>query len=204
MPFDYSHFYCLSSARGRSAPCTVKAHKTITYPVAAELTRGNHQLEQAVLLKPSKRGQFYDQLEADPVLLKIWSDKTIAALKRNKCTGWVAYSIKMEGRVDTPANGYFGISVVGRAGPTKKELARPLSILPHGYTSADAENAISGYCGQVFDPSTWDGSDIFLCGKSLVVFVHRRVLDVFEEAKLSGFQFSPIDQIITNDAEWLR
>lgn len=48
-----------------------------------------------------------------------------------------------------------------------------------------------GKIGYFFDPSTWDGSDVFLATNTNTVFVVERVRRLFERIKARGFSFEP-------------
>jgi hypothetical protein len=90
-------------------------------------------------------------------------------------SGWSTQSVTIGGPGSEALAGYRLLVVRGRCGPF-------LDARPGPYE----------YCRAYFNPSTWDGSDVFCPPSSSRVFVVEAVKNAIERAHLSNVHFTPM------------
>ena len=120
-------------------------------------------------------------------VLGVVSDKVVSVLKRNFCSGWSTYPVRLYDHADNLITGFQGFAVHGRCGPM--QLERSIHV------EADkATGRRSYHQGLFFDESGWDGSDIFVPSDGTgMVFVLERVRNVVLQAKLKGARLERVD-----------
>ncbi|HEX8087157.1 MAG TPA: hypothetical protein VF529_22955 [Solirubrobacteraceae bacterium] len=93
-----------------------------------------------------------------------------------------------DGAVD---ESYVALDVAGRSGPVDRALSEPTTLpamTPAGQPSP-------GLRGLRFDPSTWDGSEVFRPAETELTFVTAPVAEALVAAGLSNLLVEPIDEI---------
>jgi hypothetical protein len=76
--------------------------------------------------------------------------------------------------------GYQGLSALGRCGPVHHDAALLQPMAPGG-------EPVEGWRGLLFDPETWDGSDIFSPEGTAHLIVSQSVKHALEEAQASNW-----------------
>jgi hypothetical protein len=117
----------------------------------------------------------------------IVSARVVALLHEHAVTGWSTYPVEVMNRDGELLEGYQGLSVLGRCGRLQRERRVPVEKqYPAG--------TFTVYRGHFFEPSSWDGSDIFMPeADSLFVFVVDRVQKAFRKAKITNVAFERAD-----------
>jgi len=112
----------------------------------------------------------FDLVPCKPLLelVSVRTQETMAPF-----SGWSTQAVAINGARSEMLAGYRLLVVRGRCGPF-------LDIRPAPYE----------YCRAYFDPSTWDGSDVFCPPRSSRVFVVEAVKAAIERAELSNIQFT--------------
>lgn len=133
----------------------------------------------------SKPSDFIYTTSAHPTLI---SDRVLGILKREGFTGWRTYPIRLFGKNGARISGYHGLAIHGRCGPlddsrsVKRDTVYPGGVFPEWY-------------GLFFDPTTWDGSDLFMTSSPQTwLFVVEAVKRAFEKAKVTNVKFTPLDE----------
>jgi hypothetical protein len=130
----------------------------------------------------------YDLIGTDYPEIYILSRKFVNVLEENKFTGWKTYSVKIVNEQKQDIDGFAVLTVYGKCGPHIEDLSEDVMIdYPAG--------KFPGKKGFYFDPTTYDGSDIFLLGNSGHIIVHNRVKMVLEKAKISNVKFQNLTDI---------
>lgn len=171
------------------------AHSTTAYRGSPDteqpslLLRGELHPRHAVAIEHLMGGKPKDFIWTGSVQIVCVNDRVISLLETNDFTGWGTYSVQIVGKDGGPIPGYHGLSVTGRCGPLQDERSgRFMKEFP----ARTRERRL----GVFFDESTWDGSDFFMSsdGKAYK-FVHQRVKDCLEKAKVTNVRFERLDQI---------
>jgi len=122
---------------------------------------------------------------AVPVLL---SQHAVDLLRREHIAGWDAIPCTLYDKA-REARPYSYLTVRGRCGPIDNTRSFKVEkIYPGGVFPA--------WKGLYFDPSTWDGSDIFMPqGDVGWIFITERVKRALKTANISNTLYTPLDQV---------
>lgn len=117
------------------------------------------------------------------------SDRVRQLLEEEQITGWLTYAVELTDRQEGALSGYFGFAVTGRCGPflpKKSEVVIKPPPVPGGRSAAHRR-------GLFFDPSTWDGSDIF-CSEDGTGFVvaTKRVVELVDRSRITNVAFETL------------
>lgn len=117
------------------------------------------------------------------------SERVIRMLRDEGFKGWRTYEVDLRGNDDAPILGYYGLAVHGRCGPI--DNAKSVQV-PKQYPGG----VFPVWKGLYFDPTTWDGSDIFMPeGRKGSKFVAEGVKQAFEKAKVKNVLFTALDEV---------
>ena len=108
------------------------------------------------------------------------SDKFKAVLEDNGVTGWKSYPVEIYGKKGERILGYNGFSVTGRGG---------------AMAEAYLEWEIARNMDWHYDPSQWDGSDIFKIYPAYLT-ITRRVKDLLVSAGITGVKYTPLSECV--------
>jgi hypothetical protein len=121
---------------------------------------------------------------------RLLSKNILDVLSRNNIKGWSTYPITLLDKKKQPIEGYVGLVVTGKCGPTLKEKRERKTKY-----DAEIDNIYSVYVGFYFDPITWDGSDIFSPEGTAVIIVTEKVKTAFEQAGITNVTFTPLTEV---------
>jgi len=117
----------------------------------------------------------------------IVSDRVVSILR--DFSGWNTYSVKLIGKNGREFPGYRGLAVAGRCGPIENsrsimfEKLMPGGVFPY-------------WRGLYFEPTTWDGSDLFMpMDGSGWIFVVERVRRAIESSRVKNVVFTSLDDV---------
>jgi hypothetical protein len=123
-----------------------------------------------------------DVIPTHSLLGPLVSDKFIDVLQHKKCTGWDCYPVTILSKKNELIRNYYGIQVLGRAGPIRDELSE--------YRYCEYMKSTEGggmpLVGLFFDPETWNETDIFKPENSVSIFITHNVKEALENAKIKG------------------
>jgi len=186
MTIELDRVYSLGEAFSRDA-LRVNPRQTVD---ASALLRGNLTIDKPLVFEISQGRKRVDLVGTGYAGLVLVSDSFINVLSDAGFTGWTTYPVHVLGRVGDELVGYHGLSILGRCGPL--DLYRGEKIImaaPPGGT------ALPGWRGFHFDPSTWDGSDLFLPEGARLLFVVEAVKNALQKAGLSNLSLERITEI---------
>jgi hypothetical protein len=120
-----------------------------------------------------------------PVLV---SEKMVELLRSAGASGWSAVPLQLYDKKNQHVGSHHYVCIHGRCGPLDEDRSAQLPrIYPGGVFPI--------LRGLYFDPATWDGSDIFVPGKTAFILVVDRVKEVFEQADVKNVTFTPLDEV---------
>jgi hypothetical protein len=120
-----------------------------------------------------------------PILV---SERVVGILRDSGLTGWQTYPIELFGKVGERIPGYHGLAVSGRCGPIDDDLSVKFpKIMPGG--------VFPYWRGLYFDPTTWDGSDLFMPSGSGWIFVVEAVRRAFAKANVTNVVFTALSDV---------
>jgi hypothetical protein len=164
-------FYCNHDAQKNSAI----RFKSIQPYDEIGLKTGDFTVVESFPVKVDEGKKFYDILWLQDVFNFSISNRIHSALIQAGITGWRSYPLQIDGRDQE----YWGIQVIGKAGSP----IRPVEI---GFT-----------IGLNFDPSTWDGSDMFLMQGTYFTLFSERLHDLLVKLKTTNLKLEE-----TSTMEW--
>lgn len=116
-------------------------------------------------------------------LVPLVGPRFISVLRDNDVSGWDEYPVEIVDQRGEESDGFSGLVVRGRCGPLRDDLSEVVEVVyPSGVRSTE-------YKGWLFDPETWDGSDVFVptpCGP--IFYVTSRVRDLLVREKITNIE----------------
>jgi hypothetical protein len=129
---------------------------------------------------------------AAPVII---ADSVVQLLRSHGFTGWSLYDVSVRDKQGQAIPGYSGLAFAGRCGNI--DYTRSVEV-PRIYPAG----AFPVRKGLLFDPASWDGSDLFMPAEFVGwKFVVEEVKTAFERAKVRNVDFTPLDQV---EVDWPR
>jgi hypothetical protein len=119
------------------------------------------------------------------------SDSLRLLLEKHRFTGWCAAPARVVNKDGAEISGYNIFGVIGRCGKIDDTLSTEVWRTP----PSESHERIRTLLGVYFDPSTWDGSDIFGPAKSGLMFVLERVKEAIVDAEMSNIAFTPVADV---------
>jgi hypothetical protein len=121
------------------------------------------------------------------------SDRVIGILSEEGFTGWDTYPVTVVGQDGRVIENYRGLAITGRCGPLDSSMSLVvLRQYPAGTFPVRR--------GRFFDPSTWDGSDLFMPQRPAEhVFALAEVRVAFNRARIRNVEFQRIDELEWSD-----
>ena len=111
--------------------------------------------------------------------------RLIDILERERFTGWDTYPVHVVGAGGEALHGYSGLIIRGRTGRINDQQSE---IVLKNYPAGE----FPIYRGLVFEPASWDGSDIFLSDdEAKWPFVHERVRSILHKEGVTNLEFVP-------------
>jgi hypothetical protein len=129
---------------------------------------------------------------AAPLLV---SDRVVEILRKLGATGWSTYGVALVGKRGERIGGFHGLAVHGRCGPIDNSKSVEVQRqFPGGLMSM--------WRGLYFEPSTWDGSHLFMpAGKGGWIFVVNEIRVALEKARIKHIKFMSLEGIERTDVE---
>lgn len=152
----------------------------------AVLLRAEYSPAEPVRVEHAMGGRPFDLIWTTYAALFLVSDRVRVLLENEGITGWRTYPVEVTDRGGVLIPGYHGFAVTGRCGPfdpSRSQMIIKPAPVPRGRAAPYRR-------GLFFDPSTWDGSDVF-CSENgwLFVVVTQRVRDLFQRQKVRNVRF---------------
>lgn len=151
--------------------------------------RGRKGIKAGIVLDILSGRQKPDFMRHDALYLI--SARTRALFAAHGFTGWKSYPVKLfDKHGERLAQDYFGLTIVGRAGP--QDMKRGVKEV---FRQKDGYVSVLRMEGLFFDPNKWDGSDFFLLDNADYVLVTRKVVNLLEEDRLTGWEVRAIADV---------
>lgn len=119
--------------------------------------------------------------------IELISEHVVEALKCSNAKGWDIFPATIKGGEDRPK--FYGLVVPSSCGP---ERADQLSAACRPHRGRKGE-VFPVFFGRYFDPSRWDGSDIFRFENQATIIVHRKILAEFRRRKIRIYAATRLD-----------
>jgi hypothetical protein len=123
---------------------------------------------------------------AVPILL---SERVTGLLRERGFSGWDVVPVELKDKHGGALPTYYFLRAKGRCGLIDNSRSAKFDkIMPGG--------VFPRWRGLYFDPTTWDGSDVFTSSSDVAwVFVVEEVKRAFEKAKVKNVLFTPLDEV---------
>lgn len=123
---------------------------------------------------------------ASPMII---SQRLVDTLRDAGMVGWGTYPLSLQGKDGSEIPGYHGLYIHGRCGGIDNSRSVQVSKqLPGGVFPA--------WRGLYFDPSSWDGSDLFMPeGKLGWVFATDRLRRLLQRERYSNLVFTQLSSV---------
>lgn len=152
---------------------------------AKALLRGEWRPDRPVRVAQSEGHSIRDYVGATTVAVNLLSPKVLSALRQVEATGWSSCPIEPVGEGLTPLKGHEILVVSGRCGPIDPYL----SELCWREAAAPGGRTVRALRGLLFDPRSWDGSDVFCPRGSLFVMMTSKAKSAIEATAATGLRF---------------
>jgi hypothetical protein len=155
----------------------LRGNINVTLEESLPMLRGEGSPSHPVEISRHSGGALRDLVWTSLGLPIVVNDRVVQLLSEHAFTGWNTYPVVVVPKTGELIQTYRGLSVTVRCGPVdcSKSLVA-MSQYPAGTFPVRR--------GLFFDPSTWDGSDLFMPQDSVAhVFVLDTVRDAFDQAR---------------------
>lgn len=160
-------------------------------PRYVDLARGEYSPRVPIEFVQLEGRTAYDMLGTDYGVLKLCSDTVIRAFEQHRLTGWATFPVRLSLKDGSVLKGYHGLAVTGRCGPIDDRFSEEVILPPLG-PGGSSERGLRGLC---FDPSTWDGSDVFTPQTAAAIFVTHQVMTALQNARVTNISFARLSEI---------
>lgn len=187
---SFDEFYIMRHIMDKNA-FTVKAKESaVYYEKAMDLFTGNIMPESPIVFLKDRGRKIGDLIETDGYGIVLLSDRMINTLREGNFTGWSTFPVEVYDAKGEIINGYSGFSVLGKCGHYDKSLAKDV-MLP-----GPLGNLLPKKIGFFFEPSSWDGSDIFNSEGTWLMVVTGSVKEAIENIKATNIQFIRLTEYV--------
>jgi hypothetical protein len=121
------------------------------------------------------------------IAMDLVSPRFLTTLRDGGITGWD--SLPIDTGTFKPIRGYELLRVLGRCGQIDNSKSERTIVPPRGGRS------VPGWRGIFFDPSSWDGSDVFGPTGTGYVFLTKRAAQLIQQMKLSNVSLEPLASV---------
>lgn len=157
------------------------------------LIRAEELPASLIEVRHASGASLYDVIWTTSTVPIILRDHVVERLSQSGISGWTTYPVEIVTSSGERSTDYAGLAVRGRAGPIDDSLSEVVeAVFPGGRTRR--------LRGRYFDPSTWDGSDLFVPHGTGYVFATARVRDLFQALNVSNISLVPVSDIETKAA----
>ena len=177
----YTRFFVLREGFTRGA---LRVRPSSSLRAARRLTRGEVRRRRPVRFERDEGSKAHDLVGTTDATVMLVSRHLIDALGR--FCGWTTYPVSIEGH-----SGYEGLAVTGRAGPVDDALSPRVMLAPPTPEGA----AVPGRRGLLFQPDSWDGSDVFVLGDSTIAVVTEPVRDALLAARVTNLRLERVTEV---------
>ncbi|HWI60819.1 MAG TPA: hypothetical protein VNT75_03150 [Symbiobacteriaceae bacterium] len=184
---DFSQLYYMHSAWIRGA-LHLEMVNQIDDPLP--IATGVIPPPQPLLFRHFQGGAPRDMVGTTWALLQLVSQRAVDVLNENHFTGWTVYPAQVTGKRGDDIPGLYLFVVTGKSGPPDPSRRKKVMLPPPSPTGC----SMPGWRGLFFDPSTWDGSDIFCLEGTKHTIVTQAVKDALEKAKVRNFAFTALSE----------
>ncbi len=132
-----------------------------------------------------------DLLSTDTAVLDLVSDKLVILLEANRITGWATFPVSVRDKEGNMINGYRGLVITGKGGKQIHELSNKVWKLPISPKGQGREANMGLY----FDPTKWDGSDMFTLDDLALTIVKASVKTILRDNKITNIRVKSISEI---------
>jgi hypothetical protein len=112
------------------------------------------------------------------------SERVVEVLRNGGFVGWDALPVELRGKMNEIIPGYYVVRIRGRCGPVdENQCVKIDGIFPGGVFPV--------WKGLYFDPSTWDGADVFMIEGTAFKLVVEEMKAALQKAKVKNLLFEP-------------
>lgn len=190
MHLDWTSAYLMRPAFVRGAAIVTPIDETL--PRHSPLLRAERTPPSPIVFRLSMGKRPTDLMHGSDPALRLLSPAAVATFTDAGLTGWTTYPVTIDGRgFNGSPDGYVGLAVTGRCGPIERDRARSevrLSPIGKPYRAS---------VGLYVDPSSWDGSDLFMPrDETDAVLVSDRARRALLAGKLTNIQFEAMADFV--------
>lgn len=185
---SFDKLYIMKDAWDKNA-FTVKARESaVYYEKAMDLFKGNIVPDNPIVFLKDRGRKIGDLIVTDGYGIVLLSNRVIDTLREANFTGWSTFPVEIYSSKGEIVDGYSGFSVLGNCGRYDITLAKEV-MLP-----GPLGNLIPKKMGFYFEPSSWDGSDIFNPAGTWRMVVTESVKEAIERIKATNIQFTRLTE----------
>lgn len=185
--FDYGDFYWMSQGYCKGE-IRVDSRDSIDAPL--DLLYGIGIPAEPVEFRRIAGNRRFDVIPSTYAAIRLVSRRFVKVLEAGRFTGWRVWPASIVGIDTGHIVDYAGLSILGRCGPIDTSRCARVwrQAIPGG-------KHYLAWFGMYFDPTTWDGSDLFCPDGSSHVIATSRVKIALERATLTNVAFIALPDV---------
>lgn len=156
-----------------------------------EVALGERRMDRPLRFRRGQGSKVYDVLATTWIVPFLLSPKVVEVLRKGGFTGWDVHSARIELKDGKRVDDHEALMVSGRSGPVDDALSETVTLPP----PVPEGNEVPGLRGLRFDPSSWDGSDIFTPETTTFVMVTDAVREALEAVSPTNLRLERITEI---------
>jgi hypothetical protein len=187
---ELGRFYLLSDDDLRGA-LVVEPVKGLSGKALREVALAERRMDKPLRFRRDLGSKVYDVLATTWIVPFLLSPKVVDVLREGGFTGWDVHPARIELEGGKRVEDHGALMVSGRSGPVDEALSESVTLprpVPEG-------NEVPGLRGLLFDPATWDGSDIFTPETTTFVMITDAVREALEAVSPSNLRLERITEI---------
>jgi len=155
------------------------------------LARGEYRPREKILFVQTGGRTLHDLIGTGYPSIKLWSSRTVDTLRQSRFSGWETFDVEIHLANGTIIRDYHGLAVTGRSGPIDDSLSQSAVVPP----LTPGGQSMPGLRGLCFDPTSWDGRDVFTPEGYAGIFVVRAVVDAIVGKGISNVSIRRASEI---------
>src|SRR4051812_2634250 len=139
-----------------------------------EVALGERRMDKPLRCRRGEGSRVYDVVATTWIVPFLVSPRVVEAL--HGFSGWDTHPARIELPDGSRVDDHAALTVSGRSGPVDDALSEEIVLPP----PVPEGNEVPGWRGILFDPGSWDGSDVFTPEGSTFVMVSDAVREALE------------------------
>ena len=156
-----------------------------------EVALAERRMDKPLCFRHDLGSKVYDVVATTWIVPFLLSPKVVDVLREGSFTGWDVHPARIELNGGKRVEDHGALMVSGRSGPVDDALSETVTLPP----PVPEGNEVPGLRGLLFDPASWDGSDVFTPETTTFVMVTDAVREALEAVSPTNLHLERITEI---------